>query len=109
MSTKADPIDLDAAARLTLVRKSLNLGQQEIADICKVSKGWISHMETGRRAIPFEVLKFLCLDKRINPAYVLTGEAPMVLGKAKKDNYLDLAAEVEVLKAELKRFVSGNS
>jgi len=106
MPSKPGLIDLDAAARLALTRKTLKVKQEVIAGATGVTIGSISHMEVGRVPIAFEVLKGLCTVYRVNPAYILTGESPMFLKKGPENDYDSLAAEVVILKAKIDKIES---
>ncbi len=59
--------------RIKESRKSVNLTQENVSEILKVSPEYISRIETGSAKINLEMLVKMSNILNISPAYLLTG------------------------------------
>lgn len=111
MSSPETQIDQAAAKRFAMVRAYLKtklgkMSQTDIGEVCGVTQGMIAHIENGIREIPFSALKALYLKYNISPTYIIAGDVKIEPAKADKTlltDTADLRAEIEILRAQIKK------
>lgn len=57
--------------KIKLLRENANLKQKDMAEILKTTQQYYSEYENGKRKIPNEHIKTLCLYFRISADYLL--------------------------------------
>lgn len=59
--------------RISTARRLRNLSQEEFATQSKVSRGFLSDIERGRKAVAVDTLVRICKVARMSPTQVLAG------------------------------------
>ena len=57
--------------RLKWLRENANLKQKDMAEILKTTQQYYSEYETGKRKLPYEHIKTVCLYFRVSANYLL--------------------------------------
>lgn len=57
--------------RLKLLRENANLKQKDMADILQTTQQYYSEYETGKRKLPCEHIKRVCLHFHVSANYLL--------------------------------------
>jgi transcriptional regulator with XRE-family HTH domain len=77
--------------RLKAIRLDLGLTQRELIDALDVtSSSYLSEMEQGKTKVGFEFLYKFCSHFKVNPSYLLFGEASMFKDQESKPNNNEL-------------------
>lgn len=86
----------DVNERIALVRKALNLNQEDFAKKIKITRNAISLIETGGRNPSERTITDICRVFRVNPLWLNTGEGEMFIQQDKSDRISNWAAEVSI-------------
>lgn len=93
--------------RIKLLRKHLNMTQQEFADSLSVKRGAIANYEVGRNEPTDSVIALICREFNVNEEWLRTGEGDMFRKRTKNQEILAFANEImeDVDDSFKKRFV----
>ena len=80
--------------RLKIVRKSLNLTQQQFADRLNTSRNNIAGYESGTRLPSSSAISLICREFNVNETWLRTGEGEMFQPKSRNDELLDYARRI---------------
>lgn len=98
MPSRAITGDVRAGQRLKLIRKHLNLTQEEFAAAIGVKQSMVSFMEKGQSDIPLFVIQILCTKHEISPKYIILGVGEMAANEAKEKVLKD---EIRLMKVDI--------
>lgn len=80
--------------RLRLLRKSLDLTQQEIADKIGIKRNSYANYETGRNK-PIDAIVFsICREFNVNEKWLRTGEGDMFIEKTRSETIASFAGSL---------------
>lgn len=93
--------------RLRLLRKSLNLTQQEFADRLSVKRNTIANYETGRNEPVDSVFSLICREFNVNPDWLRNGTGDMHLEKStfSLDDYANANKLTDLEKEIIRNFM----
>lgn len=80
--------------RVRVLRKALDLTQQEFADRIGMKRNTVANYETGRNEPSASVLSLICREFNINETWLKTGEGDMFIEIPEEDLYSRAAASV---------------
>ena len=80
--------------RLKLLRRHLDLTQQEFADKIGMKRNTIANYETDRNEPSNSVISLICKEFNVNEKWLRAGEGEMFLTLPPEDEYLRAAAEI---------------
>lgn len=78
--------------RLSILRNSLNLSQQEIGNKIGVTRSSISRLESGVSNFTEQMIKSICNEFNVNYTWFTTGEGEMFV--APKNDYISLVEQI---------------
>ena len=93
--------------RLRLLRKSLNLTQQEFADRLGVKRNTIANYETGRNEPVDSVFSLICREFNVNPEWLRDGTGDMNVEKStfSLDDYANANKLTDLEKEIIRNFM----
>lgn len=71
--------------RLKIVRKSLNLTQQQFADRLNTSRNNIAGYESGTRLPSSSAISLICREFNVNETWLRTGEGEMFISRGRSE------------------------
>lgn len=81
-------------ARITALRKSLDLTQDEFAKRLGLSRNYIWMLEKGERIAPDRTIADICREFRIREEWLRTGEGEMQIADTERDKLQSFFADV---------------
>ncbi len=80
--------------RLKLLRRHMDLTQQEFADKIGMKRNTIANYETNRNEPSNSVISLICKEFNVNEKWLRTGDGEMFLTLPPEDEYLRAATEI---------------
>lgn len=80
--------------RLKELRKSLNLTQQEFADVLKIKRGAVANYEIGRNQPIDAIISLICEKFNVNENWLRSGKGEMFNKVSRNDRLADWVATV---------------
>ena len=87
-------MDSNIGERIKMLRRSLDLTQQEFADKIGSVQNTITGYETGRRCPSNQVIALICREFHVNEAWLRTGEGDMRAPMDKENQLMMWAGRV---------------
>lgn len=80
--------------RIALVRKERNVKQDQLAEMCGLTKNFISLIENGKREPSDRTIKDICRALNVNETWLRTGEGEMFIPKTAQQELIDFTADL---------------
>ena len=80
--------------QIKILRKHLNLSQEDFAFAISIKQGSLSQIESGTTNISQRTLKIICSEYSVNPKWLTKGEGEMFLKEEKQNNFEENIAPI---------------